>query len=66
MAGPSPAKGIFGCVWIVGDNRFPSTGQPWIKSGHDDLRVAHSASLMTKTEQGLRVVVEDLLGVGLW
>jgi len=22
MAGPSPAKGIFGCVWIVGDNRF--------------------------------------------
>jgi len=30
MAGPSPAKGIFGCVWIVGDNRLPSTGQPWI------------------------------------
>ena len=29
-AGPSPAKGIFGCVWIVGDNQIPSTGQPWI------------------------------------
>jgi hypothetical protein len=29
VAGPSPAKGIFGCVWIVGDNQFLSTGQPW-------------------------------------
>jgi hypothetical protein len=37
MAGSSPAKGIFGCVWIVGDNRFPSTGQPWAKPGHGAL-----------------------------
>ena len=32
MAGRSPAKGIFGCVWIVEDNRFPSTGQPCVGS----------------------------------
>ena len=28
MAGSGPAKVIFGCVWIVADNRFLSTGQP--------------------------------------
>jgi hypothetical protein len=28
MAGSSPVKGIFGCVWIVVDNRLPSIGQP--------------------------------------
>jgi len=36
MAGSSPAKGIFGGVWIVGGNRFPSTGQPWAKPGQDE------------------------------
>jgi hypothetical protein len=34
MAGSSPAKRIFGCIWIVGDNRFPSTGQPWVLPRH--------------------------------
>ncbi len=36
MAGSSPAKGIFGCVWIVSDNRFPSSGQPWVEPDNDD------------------------------
>src|SRR5205085_3485303 len=32
---PSPAKGIFGCVSIVGDNRFLSTGQPLSEADDD-------------------------------
>jgi hypothetical protein len=31
--GSSPATGIFGCLRIVADNRFPSTGQPWAATG---------------------------------
>jgi len=23
------AKKILGCVWVIVNNRFPSTGQPW-------------------------------------
>src|SRR5262245_39879009 len=35
MAGTSPAKAIFSCIKFTTDDRRPGTGQPWIKSGHD-------------------------------
>src|SRR6266851_7589239 len=33
--GPSPAKGISGCIERATNNRFRSTGQPWVEPGHD-------------------------------
>src|SRR5437016_5056394 len=29
MAGPSPTKGVRGCITRSINNRLPSTGQPW-------------------------------------
>ena len=34
MAGTRSAKGIPSCIERATNNRFRSTGQPWIKSGH--------------------------------
>jgi hypothetical protein len=36
MAGTSPAKGVVNCIERATNNRFRSTGQPWLKAGHDD------------------------------
>src|SRR6266851_985050 len=34
--GPSPAKGSSGCIERATNNRFRSTGQPWVKPGHGE------------------------------
>src|SRR5712692_8356739 len=44
--GPSPAKGSSGCIERATNNRFRSTGQPWVKPGHgeeEDSRFPRSA-----------------------
>jgi predicted GIY-YIG superfamily endonuclease len=37
MAESSPTKGIFGFIWIIVNNQFPSTGQPGARPGHPRL-----------------------------